>query len=119
MLGFIGRWAQSKGMKIVPSWLGTNKDVVQPLIIANGFAVGSVTQINSTNAADETKHNTVTAQSPVSTTLSDYETPINYEWTSFTFTPFSVFGFSPFGVFGFSPFSVFSFTPAPYFKYYN
>lgn len=113
MLGFIGRWAQSKGMKILPDWLGYNKDTVQANVIAEGFTVGQFVQSNSDLQSEETNHNKVISQSPTASTLQDYETPVDLTWRNFAFTPFSVFGFSPFGVFSFTPPP----PPPPYFKW--
>lgn len=115
MLGFIGRWAQSKGMKIIPNWIGTNKDSMPTEIINAGFAVGIANAVPSTDPADESKNNKVISTTPTANTLSDYETTVDYNWQQFTFTPFGVFGFSPFGVFSFSPFGVFTFSPATFF----
>lgn len=111
MLGFIGRWAASKGMKILPNWVGVDKTTAQTDIVTQGFKVGTVTQSDSTDSAQQNNHNKVISQSPTAATPQDYETPVNITWRSFSFTPFSVFSFSPFGVFGFSPFSVFGFSP--------
>jgi hypothetical protein len=111
MLGFIGRWAASKGMKLLPNWIGVDKTTAQTDIVAQGFKVGTVTQSDSTDAAQVNNHNKVISQTPAAATPQDYETSVNVTWRSFSFTPFSVFSFSPFGVFGFSPFSVFGFSP--------
>lgn len=125
MLGWIGRWAQSKGMKLLPSWLGVDKTTVQTQIVSEGFTVGTVTQADSSDSAQQANHNLVIDQSPAAATAQDYETPVNITWRNFAFTPFSVFGFSPappFGVFGFSPappFTVFGFSPAPPFTVFG
>ncbi len=114
MLGWIGRWAQSKGMKLLPSWLGVDKTTAQSQIVAEGFAVGTLTESTSDVAAELANHNKVIAQTPAASTTQDYETPVNITFRTFSFTPFSVFGFSPtppFAVFGFSPFTVFGFSP--------
>jgi hypothetical protein len=124
MLGWIGRWAQSKGMKLLPSWLGVDKTTAQSQIVTEGFTVGTITESPSDVAAELANHNKVISQTPTSATEQDYETPVNITWRNFAFTPFSVFGFSPtppfavfgfspFNVFGFSPFSVFGFSPTP------
>jgi hypothetical protein len=123
MLGFIGRWAASKGMKLLPSWIGTDKTTAQTQIVAEGFKVGTVTQSNSDVSSEAANHNKVISQTPAAISAQDYETSINLTWRNFSFTPFSVFGFSPFNVFGFSPtfgvfgfsptFSVFGFSPTP------
>jgi hypothetical protein len=114
MLGWIGRWAQSKGMKLLPSWLGVDKTTAQSQIVTEGFVVGTVTESASADSAELANHNKVISQTPTSATEQDYETPVNITWRNFAFTPFAVFGFSPtppFGVFGFSPFAVFGFSP--------
>jgi len=111
MLGFIGRWAASKGMKLLPSWIGIDKTTAQTDIVTQGFKVGTVTQSDSADAAQLNNHNKVISQAPVAATPQDYETLVDVTWRNFSFTPFSVFSFSPFSVFGFSPFSVFGFSP--------
>ena len=114
MLGWIGRWAQSKGMKLLPSWLGVDKTTAQSQIVTEGFVVGTVTESASADSAELANHNKVISQTPASATAQDYETPVNITFRTFSFTPFSVFGFSPvepFNVFGFSPFTVFGFSP--------
>ena len=114
MLGWIGRWAQSKGMKLLPSWLGVDKTTAQSQIVTEGFVVGTVTESASADSAELANHNKVISQTPASATAQDYETPVNITFRTFSFTPFSVFGFSPvepFNVFGFSPFNVFGFSP--------
>jgi hypothetical protein len=111
MLGFIGRWAASKGMKLLPSWIGIDKTTAQTDIVTQGFKVGSVTQSDSDVSTEQTNHNKVISQTPIAATPQDYETPVNVTWRNFAFTPFSVFSFSPFSVFGFSPFAVFGFSP--------
>jgi hypothetical protein len=115
MLGFIGRWAQSKGMKIIPDWTGTNKDSMPTEIVSAGFVAGTGTGVPSEDPADELKNNKVISTTPAKDTLTDYETTVDYNFQQFTFTPFGVFSFSPFSVFSFSPFSVFSFSPATFF----
>ena len=95
MLGWIGRWAQSKGMKLLPSWLGVDKTTAQSQIVTEGFTVGTITESPSDVAAELANHNKVISQTPTSATAQDYETPVNITWRNFAFTPFSVFGFSP------------------------
>lgn len=122
MLGWIGRWAQSKGMKLLPSWLGVDKTTAQTQIVTEGFTVGNVTQSDSSDSAEQSNHNKVISQSPTATTAQDYETPVDITWRNFSFTPFAVFGFSPFNVFGFSPtppFNVFGFSPVPPFNVFG
>ena len=125
MLGFIGRWAASKGMKLLPSWIGIDKTTAQTDIVTQGFKVGSVTQSNSDVSTEQTNHNKVISQTPTAATPQDYETPVNVIWRNFAFTPFNVFGFSPtppFSVFGFSPtqaFSVFGFSPTKAFSVFG
>ena len=117
MLGFIGRWAQSKGMKIIPNWIGTNKDSMPTEIANAGFTSGTATAVPSSDPADESKNDKVISTTPAATTLSDYETTVDYSFQQFSFTPFGVFSFSPFGVFSFSPFGVFSFSPFGVFSF--
>jgi hypothetical protein len=119
MLGFIGRWAASKGMKLLPSWIGTDKTTAQTQIVTEGFKVGAVTQSNSDVSSEAANHNKVISQTPAAASAQDYETPVNLTWRNFSFTPFSVFGFSPFNVFGFSPFNVFGFSPTEPFSVFG
>lgn len=120
MLGWIGRWAQSKGMKLLPSWLGVDKTTAQSSVVSEGFTLGTVTQSDSSDSAQASNHNKIISQTPSAGTQQDYETTVDLTWRNFSFTPFSfspvVFGFSPFGfspvVFGFSPITaVFGFSP--------
>lgn len=117
MLGWIGRWAQSKGMKLLPSWLGVDRTTAEAQVVSEGFVVGTVTASPSGDSAQQANHNKIIDQSPAAATAQDYETPVNLTYRTFSFTPFSVFGFSPvqpFSVFGFSPtppFTVFGFSP--------
>ena len=117
MLGFIGRWAASKGMKILPNWIGVDKTTAQTQIVSEGFVVGTVTQSNSDVSSEQSNNNKVISQTPAASTAQNYETPVDITWRSFSFAPFSVFSFSPFGVFGFSPFSVFGFSPFSVFTF--
>jgi hypothetical protein len=102
-------------MKLIPNWIGTNKDTMPTEITTAGFVAGTATAVPSTNPADQPKNNQVISTTPSANALVDYETTVDYSFQQFTFTPFGVFGFSPFGVFSFSPFSVFSFSPATFF----
>lgn len=111
MIGSFGLWSSSKGMKTVSDLVGKTRTDAAAQILADGFIQGTETKFDSTDAADQLKHNTIKSQDPVAGTLFSYELPINTTYISFSFTPFGVFGFSPFSVFGFSPFSVFGFSP--------
>jgi len=133
MLGWIGRWAASKGMKLLPNWVGVDKTTAQTSVVSEGFTLGTVTQSDSSTAADASSHNKIISQVPAATTAQEYETTVNLTWRNFTFTPFGfspsppvfrfspsppVFGFSPTPVFGFSPTPpVFGFSPTPVFGF--
>ena len=109
MLGFIGKWAGSKGMGKIPNIIGLNKGQARQALKDAGFNYGNEEEEAQ---SDESLTGKVKSQEIVSDTLLDYESVVNYKIHTFTFTPFGVFGFSPFGVFSFTPsFSVFSFTP--------
>lgn len=129
VLGFFG-----KGMKVLTSFLGVDKTIAQTQIVSEGFTLGTVTEINSTNPSDELDHNKVILQSPISGSLVDYESPISINWRSFTFTPapysFTPYSFTPgpysFTPFAFTPYSFtpysftpYSFTPPPVEKYFS
>ena len=110
-------------MKILTSFLGVDKTVAQTQIVSEGFTVGTVTQSDSTDSAEGPNHNKVIIQSPVSSSLIDYDSPISITWRNFSFTPapysftpgpysFTPFAFTPYS---FTPYSFtpYSFTPAP------
>ncbi len=109
MIGSFGLWSSSKGMKVVSDLVGDTRDDAKATIVSDGFVVGTETKFDSTDSADQLKHNTIKSQVPAAGTLFTYELPIDLTYISFSFTPFSVFGFMPFTVFGFFPFGVFSF----------
>jgi hypothetical protein len=119
-------------MKVLTSFLGVDKTIAQTQIVSEGFTVGVVTEINSTNPSDELNHNKVILQSPISGSLVDYESPISINWRSFTFTPgpysFTPFSFTPYSFtpysftpYSFTPYSFtpYSFTPPPAEKYFS
>ena len=116
-------------MRVLSSFLGVDKTLAQTQIISEGFTVGTVTQSDSTNSADEAEHNKVILQSPASGSLLDYDSAINITWRNFSFTPapysftpapysFTPFAFTPYS---FTPYSFtpYSFTPAPAEKYFS
>jgi len=115
MLGFLGKWAGSKGMGKIPNLIGLNKNQARQALQDAGFNYGNE---NEEIQSDESLTNKVKSQGRPHNDLVDYETSVDYIIHTFSFTPFSVFGFSPFNVFGFSPtppeaFSVFGFSPTP------
>ena len=129
ILGFFG-----KGMRVLSSFLGVDKTLAQTQIVSEGFTVGTVTQSDSTNSADEADHNKVISQSPLSGSLLDYESLVNITWRNFSFTPapysftpgpysFTPFAFTPYAFtpYSFTPYSFtpYSFTPAPPEKYFS
>jgi hypothetical protein len=121
-------------MRVLSSFLGVDKTLAQTQIVSEGFTVGTVTQSDSTNSADEADHNKVISQSPVSGSLLDYESLVNITWRNFSFTPapysftpgpysFTPFAFTPYSFtpYSFTPYSFtpYSFTPPPQEKYYS
>jgi hypothetical protein len=112
ILGFFG-----KGMRVLSSYLGVDKTLAQTQIVSEGFTVGTVTQSDSTNSADEADHNKVISQSPVSGSLLDYESLVNITWRNFSFTP-APYSFTP-GPYSFTPFAFtpYSFTPYSFTPY--
>ena len=129
ILGFFG-----KGMKVLTSFLGVDKTVAQTQIVSEGFTVGTVTQSDSTDAAELSNHNKVISQLPIASSLLDYESLVNITWRNFSFTPapysftpggysFTPFAFTPYSFtpYSFTPYSFtpYSFTPAPQEKYYS
>ena len=118
-MGWISKWSASKGMVSVPNILEISKEAAEALIQSNGLTVGTASTVTQ---EDNTKTNTVVTQAKTPGVLIDYETPIDFTYRIFSFTPFGVFSFAPvtpfsftpitFSVFSFVPFSVFTFTPA-------
>ena len=119
-MGWISKWSASKGMVSVPNILEISKEAAEALIQSNGLTVGTASTVTQ---EDNTKTNTVVTQAKTPGVLIDYETPIDFTYRIFSFTPFGVFSFAPvtpfsftpqtFSVFSFTPFTVFTFTPAP------
>ena len=107
ILGFFG-----KGMKVLTSFLGVDKTVAQTQIVSEGFTVGTVTQSDSTDSAEGPNHNKVIIQSPVSSSLIDYDSPISITWRNFSFTP-APYSFTPAPPYTFTPAPPYSFVPAP------
>lgn len=117
-MGWISKWSASKGMVSVPNILEISKEAAEALIQSNGLTVGTASTVTQ---EDNTKTNTVVTQAKTPGVLIDYETPIDFTYRIFSFTPFGVFSFAPvtpfsftpitFSVFSFVPFSVFTFTP--------
>ena len=103
-------------MKVVSNLVGLDRTVAKQNIVLDGFIVGTETAFNATDPVELSNDNKVRSQSPAAGVLFTYELPINIEYTSFSFVPFSVFSFIPFTVFGFS-FSVFGFTPFTVFSF--
>ena len=119
-MGWISKWSASKGMVSVPNILEISKEAAEALIQSNGLTIGTRSTVTQ---EDNTKTNIVSSQATASGVLADYETPIDFTYRIFSFTPFGVFSFAPvtpfsfapvtFSVFSFTPFTVFTFTPAP------
>lgn len=116
MIGSFGLWSSSKGMKIVSDLVGLDRDVAKAKIVLDGFVVGTETAFTATDPSELNNNNKIRSQDPVAGVLFTYQLPVNIEYTSFSFVPFSVFSFIPFTVFGFS-FSVFSFIPFSVFSF--
>ena len=117
MSGRFGKFFGSKGMKIVPSYIGRVKATAESDIVSDGFILGSTTISSSGDAAEESNNGKVIAQFPSAAQAKDYDTNIDLTVRSFSFTAFafSPFSFTPFSFtpFSFTPFSFtpFSFTP--------
>lgn len=104
MLGWIGRWAASKGMVLMPNLFGLSRTEAINAINQAGLKVGSETTSETSNEANSNK---VNSQSVTSGELVDYETPVNFNYQVFSFTPYS---FTPYS---FTP-QAYSFTPQAY-----
>ena len=107
-------------MKVLTSFLGVDKTAAQTQIVSEGFTVGTVTQSDSTDAAELSNHNKVISQLPVALSLIDYESAVDITWRNFSFTPYSftpTFSFTPAPTFSFTPAPTFAFTPAPTFSF--
>ena len=115
-MGWISKWSASKGMVSVPNILEISKEAAEALIQSNGLTVGTASTVTQ---EDNTKTNTVVTQAKTPGVLIDYETPIDFTYRIFSFTPFGVFSFAPVTPFSFTPitFSVFSFTPFTVFTF--
>jgi hypothetical protein len=115
-MGWISKWSASKGMVSVPNILEISKTEAEALIQSNGLVVGTASTVTQ---EDNTKTNTVVTQAAPAGALIDYESPIDFTYRLFSFTPFSVFTFTPVTPFSFTPitFSVFSFTPFTVFTF--
>jgi hypothetical protein len=115
-MGWISKWSASKGMVSVPNILEISKEAAEALIQSNGLTVGTASTVTQ---EDNTKTNTVITQAKTPGVLIDYETPIDFTYRIFSFTPFGVFSFAPVTPFSFTPitFSVFSFTPFTVFTF--
>lgn len=105
MLGFIGRWAASKGMVIMPNLFGLPRTSAINAINQAGLNVGNQT---TTTTSDPNNQENVSSQSITSGQLVDYETVVNFNYQLFSFTPYS---FTP--AYSFTP-TPYSFTPTPY-----
>ena len=99
-------------MKVLTSFLGVDKTVAQTQIVSEGFTVGTVTQSDSTDSAEGPNHNKVIIQSPVSSSLIDYDSPISITWRNFSFTP-APYSFTPAPPYTFTPAPPYTFVPAP------
>lgn len=111
MFGKLVKFVIKKGMKLIPSFIGKTSAQAQTDLVSEGFQVGTVSTTSSGDPAELANDGKVVSQTPAVTTPADYESSVDLEIRSFSFTPFGVFGFSPFTVFGFSPFGVFGFSP--------
>ena len=106
MLGFIGRWAASKGMVAVPNLIGLLNTAAQTAIANSGLTFSSS---STTNTEDSGLANKVASQTPTSGTLADYESSVSFVYYTYVAPPFFPF-FPPF----FPPY----FAPAPFFPPY-
>jgi hypothetical protein len=106
MLGFIGRWAASKGMVSVPNLIGLLNTAAQTAIANSGLAFSSS---STTNTGDSGLANKVASQTPTAGTLANYESSVSFVYYTYVAPPFFPF-FPPF----FPPY----FAPAPFFPPY-
>jgi hypothetical protein len=106
MLGFIGRWAASKGMVAVPNLIGLLNTAAQTAIANSGLTFSSS---STTNTGDSGLANKVASQTPTAGTLANYESSVSFVYYTYVAPPFFPF-FPPF----FPPY----FAPAPFFPPY-
>jgi len=117
MLGFIGRWAASKGMVSVPNLIGLLNTAAQTAIANSGLAFSSS---STTNTGDSGLANKVASQTPTSGTLANYESSVSFVYYNYVAPPFFPF-FPPFFPPYFAPVAPFFppyFAPAPFFPPY-
>jgi hypothetical protein len=107
MFRWLGFWAQSKGMTKVPNLIGLSKASAESTLMMNGLAVGTETTIDTDVSADNNK---VSSQTIPADQLVDYETPINFVYQVFSFTPYS---FTP-QAYSFTPYTFTPYTFTPY-----
>ena len=110
MLGFIGRWAASKGMVSVPNLIGLLNTAAQTAIANSGLTYSSS---SSTNTGDSGLANKVASQTPTSGTLADYESSVSFVYYNYVAPPFFPPFFPPY--FAPAPFFPPYFAPAPFF----
>jgi len=104
MLGFIGRWAASKGMVAVPNLIGLLNTAAQTAITNSGLIYGSS---STTTTGDSALADKVASQTPTSGTLADYESSVSFVY--YNYVPVAPF---------FPPFFPPTFTPTPSFPFF-
>ena len=112
MLGWLGKWAGSKGMGKIPNLIGLTKQQARETLQNAGFNYGLESEEVQGN---ESLTNKVKSQGKAHNDLVDYETSVDYVIHTFTFTPYSftpTYSFTPM-TYSFTPVS-YSFTPQVY-----
>ena len=116
MLGWIGKWASSKGMGRIPSLVGLSRTNARTAITNAGFNLGTETPLGNAQGATALNNGTAKDRSDVNQLL-NYEEVLGFEYYEYVAPPFFPPTFStPFFPPTFNPpfFPFFPFFP-PYF----
>jgi hypothetical protein len=117
MLGFLGKWASSKGMTRIPNLEGLLRPDARNAILNSGLNVGNEIPLSNAQGATEANNNRAKARIDTNDLINyesflDFEyfnfTPVAYSFTPYSFTP-TAFSFTPYS---FTP-TAYSFTPVP------
>ncbi len=86
MLGFIGKWASSKGMGSIPDLEGLTLNEARIAITNAGFNLGNETSIGNANGANSSNHGKAKRRDDTYSLL-DYESVIDFEYYSYVESP--------------------------------
>jgi hypothetical protein len=86
MLGFIGKWASSKGMGSIPDLEGLTLNEARTAITNAGFNLGNETSRGNANGANSSNHGKAKRRDDTYSLL-DYESVIDFEYYSYVESP--------------------------------